>query len=92
MTASGEDLTATDDPARVAMRQVAGAFAEFEKARLVHKLRGARDRASEAAGWRVEGRKPTLVGGPEVGELGQVAARRHQGTKAVPSRRPYPRP
>jgi DNA invertase Pin-like site-specific DNA recombinase len=55
VTASGEDLTAADDPARVAMRQVAGAFAEFEKARLVHKLRGARDRASTAAGRRVEG-------------------------------------
>ena len=28
----------------------------------MHKLRGARDRASKAAGRRVEGRKPTLVG------------------------------
>jgi DNA invertase Pin-like site-specific DNA recombinase len=63
VTASGENLTvAADDPARVAMRQVAGAFAEFEKARLVHKLRGARDRASAAAGRRVKGRKPTLIG------------------------------
>ena len=63
VTASGENLTvAADDPARVAMRQVAGAFAEFEKARLVHKLRGARDRASAAAGRRVEGRKATLIG------------------------------
>jgi DNA invertase Pin-like site-specific DNA recombinase len=62
LTASGEDLTAADDPARVAMRQVAGAFAEFEKARLVAKLRGARDRASDAAGRRVEGRKATLTG------------------------------
>jgi hypothetical protein len=43
-------------------KQVAGAFQEFEKARLVHKLRGARDRASAAAGRRVEGRKPTLIG------------------------------
>src|ERR671933_769791 len=46
VTASGEDLTATDDPAKVMMRQVAGAFAEYEKARLVAKLRGTRDRAS----------------------------------------------
>jgi transposase-like protein len=36
---------------------VAGAFAEYEKARLVRKLRGARDRASERLGRRVEGRK-----------------------------------
>ena len=36
VTAGGEDLTAADDPAKVIMRQVAGAFAEYEKARLVH--------------------------------------------------------
>lgn len=62
VTASGDDLTATDDPTRVAMRQVAMAFAQLEKARLVAKLKGARDRASEAAGRRVEGRKAVLVG------------------------------
>jgi DNA invertase Pin-like site-specific DNA recombinase len=62
LTASGEDMTATDDPGRIAMRQMAGVFAEFEKNRLVHKLRGARDRASAAGGRRVEGAKPTLVG------------------------------
>jgi DNA invertase Pin-like site-specific DNA recombinase len=44
------------------MRQVAGAFAEYERARMVEKLRGARDRASAAAGRRIEGRKPVLVG------------------------------
>src|SRR3954454_14013549 len=57
VTTSGEDLTSTDDPAKVMMRQVAGAFAEYEKARLVQKLRGARDRASARLGRRVEGRK-----------------------------------
>ena len=36
---------------------MAGAFAEYEKARLVLKLKGARDRASERLGRRVEGRK-----------------------------------
>ena len=39
------------------MRQVAGAFAEFEKARLVAKLRHARDRKRDK-GERVEGRPP----------------------------------
>ena len=57
ITASGEDLTETDDPARVMMRQVAQSFAQYEKARLVTKLKGARDRASKKAGKRVEGRK-----------------------------------
>jgi DNA invertase Pin-like site-specific DNA recombinase len=80
VTASGEDLTAADDPARVAMRQVAGAFAEFEKARLVHKLRGARDRASTAAGRRVEGRKATLVG--DALAMARRLRRRNPGTGA----------
>ena len=42
----GDDLTASDDPTRKMMRQIAGAFAEYEKARLVSKLRHARDSAS----------------------------------------------
>ena len=41
LTASGDDLTASDDPTRKMMRQIAGAFAEYEKARLVSKLRHA---------------------------------------------------
>ncbi len=57
LTASGEDLTETDDPARVMIRQVGAAFAQYEKARLVQKLRAARDRKRAATG-RCEGRKP----------------------------------
>jgi hypothetical protein len=38
------------------MRQIAGAFHEYEKARLVAKLRAARDRKRAAAG-KCEGRK-----------------------------------
>jgi DNA invertase Pin-like site-specific DNA recombinase len=57
VTASGEDLTAIDDPARVMMRQVAAAFAQYEKARLVAKLKGARDRKSVSLGKRIEGRR-----------------------------------
>lgn len=57
MTASGEDLTNTDDEMRVAFRQMAMTFAQLEKARLVKKLKVARDRASTKAGRRVEGRK-----------------------------------
>jgi hypothetical protein len=44
LTAGGDDLTVTDDPFKVAMRQIAGTFAQLEKARLVAKLRGARER------------------------------------------------
>jgi DNA invertase Pin-like site-specific DNA recombinase len=56
LTASGDDLTNTDDPFKVAMRQIAGAFAQLEKARLVGKLKAARDR-KRATGIKVEGRK-----------------------------------
>jgi DNA invertase Pin-like site-specific DNA recombinase len=57
VTSSGEDLTETDDPARVLMRQVAAAFAQYEKTRLVSKLKVARDRKSDALGKRIEGRR-----------------------------------
>ena len=57
LTAGGDDLTRSDDPAKVMMRQIAGAFAQYEKARLVAKLKGARDRRSVALGRRIEGRK-----------------------------------
>lgn len=56
LTASGDDLTATEDPFKVAMRQIAGVFAQLEKARLVAKLKAARDR-KRATGAKVEGRK-----------------------------------
>jgi DNA invertase Pin-like site-specific DNA recombinase len=44
LTAGGDDMTETDDHMKVAMRQIAGAFAQLEKARLVAKLKAARDR------------------------------------------------
>jgi DNA invertase Pin-like site-specific DNA recombinase len=54
---SPETFTATDDPMVEAVRQMLGVMAQLEKAMTVAKLRGARDRASAAAGKRVEGRK-----------------------------------
>jgi DNA invertase Pin-like site-specific DNA recombinase len=49
-------------PTAEMVRQILGAVAQFEKASLVAKLRGARDRGSAAAGRRIEGRKPVLAG------------------------------
>lgn len=45
------------DPTRVLMRQVFGAIAQYEKAMIVAKLRGARERVKAREG-RCEGRKP----------------------------------
>ena len=46
-----------DDPTRTLMRQVFGAIAQYEKAMIVAKLRGARNRKKAKTG-RCEGRKP----------------------------------
>jgi DNA invertase Pin-like site-specific DNA recombinase len=65
ITSSGDNLTDSSDPARTMMRQVAGAFAEYEKARLVAKLKAARDRKRAAKG-KCEGRKRWAELNPEL--------------------------
>jgi DNA invertase Pin-like site-specific DNA recombinase len=57
LTASGDNLTETDDPYKVAMRQMAGVFAQLEKARLVAKLKAARERKRKETGKKVGGRQ-----------------------------------
>jgi DNA invertase Pin-like site-specific DNA recombinase len=47
LTASGDDLTDGSDPSRTMMQQIAGGFAQYEKARLVAKLKATRDRRRE---------------------------------------------
>jgi DNA invertase Pin-like site-specific DNA recombinase len=47
----------SDDPSRVLMRQMLGAFFQYEKTLLVAKLKGARQRVRAGTG-RCEGRKP----------------------------------
>ena len=71
LTASGDALTDTSDPSRVMMRQIAGSFAQYEKTRLVTKLRGARERVRETQG-KCEGRKSYAERDPEL----VVAAKR----------------
>lgn len=80
LTASGEDLTATDDPTKILMRQIAGAFAQYEKARLVGKLKGARNRKSAEAGRRIEGRKGYSVTNPELVREAKRLARKSPKT------------
>jgi DNA invertase Pin-like site-specific DNA recombinase len=55
LASNGDDLTESDDPMRVAMRQMALVFVEAEKRRLVQKLKHARD-AKRAATGRCGGR------------------------------------
>jgi DNA invertase Pin-like site-specific DNA recombinase len=82
MTANGDDLTDNSDPSRTMMRQIAGAFQQYEKARLVAKLKGARDRKRASGVGRAQGRmtwaekNPTLV----------AEAKRLRGTGRRPDR------
>jgi hypothetical protein len=71
LTANGDDLTDSSDPSRKMMRQIAGSFAEYEKARLVAKLRGARERKRRENG-KCEGRS-TCGGEPRAGRPGPSA-------------------
>jgi DNA invertase Pin-like site-specific DNA recombinase len=64
-TANGDDLTDSSDPSRKMMRQIAGSFAEYEKARLVSKLAAARKRKREQTG-KCEGRKSWSELNPEL--------------------------
>lgn len=82
LKARGIDLIAADSPtsflddtptARL-IRQVLGAVSEFEKAMLVAKLRGARDR-KRRAGVKVEGRKSIAEQRPQTIELARKLAR-----------------
>ncbi len=83
LTASGDDLTNTDDPFKIAMRQIAGTFAQLEKARLVAKLRGARER-KRATGSKVEGRRSHAELNPD---LVREAKRLHRRSPKTGKRR-----
>jgi DNA invertase Pin-like site-specific DNA recombinase len=66
VTASGDDLTDDSDPSRTMMRQIAGAFHQYEKARLVAKLKAARDRKRATGVGRAQGRKTWAEKNPEL--------------------------
>jgi DNA invertase Pin-like site-specific DNA recombinase len=61
IAADSPDSFVSDTPTAVLIRQILGAVAQFEKAMLVNKLRGARDRKSAKLGRRIEGPKPAPV-------------------------------
>jgi DNA invertase Pin-like site-specific DNA recombinase len=66
------------DPTRVLMRQVFGAIAQYEKAMIVAKLRGARERVKAKQG-RCEGRKPYGYFEGEVETLQRIQELRSEG-------------
>ncbi len=75
LTANGDDLTDSSDPSRKMMRQIAGAFHEYEKARLVAKLKAARER-KRASGVKVEGRPSHAELNPDMVALARQLRRK----------------
>jgi DNA invertase Pin-like site-specific DNA recombinase len=65
-----------DTPTAVMIRQILGSVSQFEKAMLVAKLRGARERRKRFTGAKVEGRKSHLEERPEVVALAKALARK----------------
>lgn len=57
IAADSPEMFLSDEPMAVAIRQMLGVIVRLERALLVQKLRGARDRKSAAAGERIEGSK-----------------------------------
>src|SRR6516165_8127638 len=78
LTANGDDLTDSSDPSRKMMRQIAGSFAEYEKARLVAKLKAARERKRLTTG-KCEGRKSHAEMDPEMVRIAKGLRRRKRG-------------
>ena len=74
LTSNGDDLTDSSDPSRKMMRQIAGSFAEYEKARLVAKLKAARDRKKAETG-KCGGRRSYAESKPDLVALAKQLKR-----------------
>lgn len=74
IAADSPDSFLSDTPTAVLIRQILGAVAQFDKATLVNKLRGARDRKSAQLGRRIEG-NPNWTPTPKTHVEAALAAR-----------------
>jgi DNA invertase Pin-like site-specific DNA recombinase len=82
LTSNGDDLTDTSDPSRIMMRQIAGSFSQYEKTRLVLKLRSARERKKKATG-KCEGRKSYAETNPEMVTAAKRLRKRGLSLRAI---------
>jgi DNA invertase Pin-like site-specific DNA recombinase len=80
IAADDPDAFIADTPTASMVRQILGAVSEFEKANLVAKLKGARDRMSATAGCRIEGRKGYAETNPELVREAKRLARKNPKT------------
>ena len=72
--ADAPDHFREDSPTAVMVRQILGAVAQFEKASLVAKLKGARERKRRRTGGKVEGRKSISESRPAVAAMARTLA------------------
>ena len=79
IAADDPDAFTADTPTAIMVRQILGAVSQFEKASIVAKLRGARDRARAARG-KCEGRKGNHETRPEVAAMAKRLRRRRKMT------------
>ena len=76
IAADSPDAFLDDTPTAVMIRQILGSVAQFEKAMLVSKLKGARERKKRETGQKVEGRKSHAEERPDVVALAKKLARK----------------
>ncbi len=74
------DAFTADTPTARMVQQILGAVSEFEKANLVAKLKGARDRKSAEQGERIEGRRGYDETKPELVTMARRLARKNPKT------------
>lgn len=82
LISTAEPDLCSDDPTRVLMRQMMGAFAQYERSMIVAKLRAARQRAKASKG-RCEGRKPYGTRPGEDAILQRMRLMQAQGIRAA---------
>jgi len=86
VTSGGSVMTDSTDPTKVMMRQIAGAFSQYEKAKLVLKLKVARDRVKAVSG-KCEGRKSHAERNPDLVRQAKRLARKNPKTGTARSLR-----
>jgi DNA invertase Pin-like site-specific DNA recombinase len=75
VSVASPDAFLSDTPSAVLIRQMFGAISQFERAMVVAKLKGARDRKRKMTGAKVEGRKTYLESVPKTVALAKHLAR-----------------
>jgi len=81
--ADAPDHFRDDTPTAVMVRQILGAVAQFEKASLVAKLRGARERKKRKNGGKVEGRKSISEARPAVAAMAKELATQGMSLRGI---------